>query len=558
MSPPLATPPARSVLRHVRDLLRPHRARLGVLAVAVVLGALATTAAPLLVRSAVDGALAGREAAVPRAALGIAALALLAGAATAVRLRLWGAVAEGVLAELRGRCLRRVLALSPPQLSRTGRGDVLARTTGDVEVLGEAARLSLPVLVRGLTVLVLAAAVLLGVSAPLAGVAVLGLVGGGLSARRLLRRTTVLYPRYRASSGAALSVLRETLVGVRVVQGHGREAERAAAYGAANLEVVERYADGTRARNGFFPVVIALQSATALAVLAVGAAMASAGAASVGTVSAAVLATVALYSPVTQLTEVLDQLQTARAALGRVVALLDLSPSLEVPDDPRPLPDDGTLAVDGVRFGYRPGQLVLDGVDLVVSPGEVVALVGESGAGKSTLAALAARWADPDAGRVTLGGTDLRDLAPEQLRRAVVVVPQDGHLVRGSVADNVRLARPEASDAEVLGALARLGLRAWAERLPHGVRTPVGHGGGALSAGERQLVALARVALADPQVVVLDEATSVLDPDTAALVDTALHRALQGRAVLLVAHRPDSVQRADRVVRLDRGRVRAP
>ncbi|HKG49441.1 MAG TPA: ATP-binding cassette domain-containing protein, partial [Actinomycetales bacterium] len=196
-----------------------------------------------------------------------------------------------------------------------------------------------------------------------------------------------------------------------------------------------------------------------------------------------------------------------------------------------------------------------NGVDLVIQPGEVVAVVGESGAGKSTLAALVARWADPEDGRVTLGGTDLRDLSPDGLRRAVTVVPQEGHLVRGTVADNVRLARPDADDAEVVEAFARLGLSGWVSALRQGVRTPVGHGGGSLSAGERQLVALARVALADPRVVVLDEATSCLDPATAALVDTALHRALAGRAVLMVAHRPESARRADRVVELVGGRV---
>jgi len=558
VSAPLATPSARAVLRHVGALLRPHRGRVVLLAAAVGVGALAATAAPLLVRSAVDGVLAGTTGALDRAALGIAVLGVVAGVVTAVRLRLWGAVAEAVLADLRRQALARVLALSPPQLSRLGRGDVLSRTTGDLEVLGEAARLSLPVLVRASAVLVLAAVVLAGLSLPLAGVAVLGLAVVGWSARRLLRRTTVIYPRYRSDFGAALGLMRESLVGVRVVQGLGREAERSAAYGAANQQVVDRYGEGTRARNAFFPVVIAVQSAAALATLAAGAALVSAGSASVGTVSAAVLGTVALYTPVSQLADVLDQVQTARAALGRVVALLDLAPSLDAPEVPLPVPADGTLAVDGVRFAYGPGRWVLDGVDLVVSPGEVVALVGESGAGKSTLAALAARWADPDAGRVTLGGTDLRDLAPEELRRAVVVVPQEGHLVRGSVADNVRLAHPDASDADVLAAMDRIGLREWAEGLPSGVGTAVGHGGGALSAGERQLVSLARVALADPQVVVLDEATSALDPATAALVDTALHRALEGRAVLMVAHRPDSVARADRVVRLAGGRVAGP
>jgi ABC-type multidrug transport system fused ATPase/permease subunit len=343
-----------------------------------------------------------------------------------------------------------------------------------------------------------------------------------------------------------------------VVQAFGRQADRSDAYGRLNHRVVDRYGEGTRAHNGFFPVIIAVQSLVTVALLVVGGRMVSTGTASLGTVSAAVLGVATLYQPVGQLAEVLDQLQTARAALGRVVALLELPPGLPVPAVPRRLPAGGTLAVHGARFGYVPDRQVLDGVDLVIEPGEVVGLVGESGAGKSTLAALVARWADRHHGRVTLGGTDLRELSPDGLRRAVAVLPQEGHLVRGTVADNVRLAHPEADDQQVVHAFDRLGLRNWVENLREGVRTRVGHGGGSLSAGERQLVALARVALADPRVMVLDEATSSLDPATAALVDTALHRALAGRAVLLVAHRPESAIRASRVVELVGGRLLPP
>jgi ABC-type multidrug transport system fused ATPase/permease subunit len=540
-------------------LLRPHRPRLCVLAVVTLLGALASACVPLLVRRGVDdGVLADRPGAVQQVAAALAGLAVTTGVVTAVRVWLSGTVTEAVLAELRRMTTVRVLALTPPELRGIGPGDVLARATGDVETLGQASRQSVPVLVRNVTLVSLATAVLLHISLPLGAVGLVGLLVVAAAGRRLLRRTRVIYPGYRNELGALLATMRETLVGVRVVQAFGGQDHRANAYGRLNQRVVDRYAEGTRARNGFFPVMISVQSVVTVTMVAVGAAMVSAGAASVGTVSAAVLSVTALYRPVGQLAEMVDQLQSARAALGRVVALLDLRPRLPAPAVPRRLPDGGTLAVRGARFSYVGGRQVLDGVDLVIEPGEVVAVVGESGAGKSTLAALVARWADPEDGQVTLGGTDLRDLSAEGLRRAVTVVPQEGHLVRGTVADNVRLARPDADDGQVVEAFARLGLREWVEGLREGVGTRVGNGGASLSAGERQLVALARVALADPRVVVLDEATSSLDPATAALVDTALHRVLAGRAVLMVAHRPESARRAHRVVELVAGRVGLP
>src|SRR3954452_21554544 len=253
---PLPAPAARTVFRHVRRLLRPHWLRLSAVAVVTVLGALASTSVPLLVRHGIDdGVLAGRPGPVQAAAVAIAGLAVLGGAVTAVRVRLSGTVTEAVLAELRRATTLRVLALTPPELRRIGGGDVLARATGDVETVGQAGRQSLPVLVRGLTLVTLAAAVLLRISLPLGAIGLVGLLVIAVAGRRLLGRTRVIYPRSRGDLVALLATMRETLAGIRIVQGFGRQDDRANVYGRLNQRAVERYAEGTRARNAFFPVV---------------------------------------------------------------------------------------------------------------------------------------------------------------------------------------------------------------------------------------------------------------------------------------------------------------
>ena len=547
------------VRAYLRVLLRPQRLTLVVAVLATVLASGATMASPLLVRHAVDsGVLAGNARALDLSVAGIVVLALAAAALTAVRARTAGAVAEGALERVRRDTTRHLLTLAPGDVLRVGRGDVLARTTADIEVLGEAARLGLPVLARAVTMLAVSAVVLVVISPPLAAVAGVGLVVVVLSALRLVRRTSVIYPRYRRQLSLALGHLRESLAGVRVVQGYGREAHRAAAYAEQNSGVVERYLDGMRARNGFFPLLAAVQACVVAGTLVLGAGLVAADMATVGTVAAAALATTTLYGPVGELAETLDLLQTARAALSRVVGLLHLQPSVRPPLRPRPLPltvPSADLVLRDVRYAYAPGREVLRGVDLTVAPGERVALVGESGAGKSTLARIAARLADPDEGSASYAGVDLRSLSEEDLRRVVVMAPQDGGILTGSVADNVRLGRPDATDREVDRVLADLGLGDWVDALPNGVRTRVGDGGRGLSSGERQMIGLTRIPLLQPQVVVLDEATSALDMLTARLVEDALSRVLEGRSVLLVAHRTTTAARADRIVVLRDGVV---
>jgi ATP-binding cassette, subfamily B, bacterial len=267
--------------------------------------------------------------------------------------------------------------------------------------------------------------------------------------------------------------------------------------------------------------------------------------ASIGDVAFFVLTLGNLFEPVQQLSQLFNMVQSAAAALAKLFGLLDTRTTVPQRRDPVPLPARGDISVEGLSFAYGDGDPVLHGVDLRIAQGERLALVGPTGAGKSTLAKLVARLYDPLEGRVTFGGVDLRDAGLAQLRRRIVVVPQEGFLFGGTIRDNLRIARADATDAEVEAALDALGVLERFASLPEGLDTEVRERGSRLSAGEKQLVSLARAALADPAVLVLDEATSSLDPGTEVVVEEALGRLMQGRTVVVIAHRLSTAERAD-------------
>jgi ATP-binding cassette subfamily B protein len=265
-------------------------------------------------------------------------------------------------------------------------------------------------------------------------------------------------------------------------------------------------------------------------------------------VVAFVLLLATLFDPVQQLSQLYNTLQSAAASLHKLFAIIDAQPDVVESTQPTALPVTGDVVVDSISFSYAgSSKPALDNVSVVLTAGTRLALVGPTGAGKSTLAKLMARLYDPQEGSVSFGGVNLRDASMEDLRRRIVVIPQEGFLFDGSVRDNLLIAKPDATEAELLGALDRLGLRERFEALPEGLDTEVRERGSRLSAGERQLVALSRAALVDPAVLVLDEATSNLDPGTEMLIEAALEKLMVGRSVIVVAHRLSTVQRADKI-----------
>jgi ATP-binding cassette subfamily B protein len=363
------------------------------------------------------------------------------------------------------------------------------------------------------------------------------------------------YHAIRDRVAETLTVLQEGLSGVRVVQAFRRE-----------RRTIEHYKPRSRAQIGawrrasfvnirLFTMIPLAQTVALVAVLLVAASMYRHGAISEGTIAAYVLYLVQLFDPIARFSEWLGEFRQGLAALGKVVGLLRTENAVTERAGAVGLPADGALELSEVTFAYGGGSPVVKHVSLELEAGEHVALVGVTGAGKSTLAKLLTRQYDPQEGSITLGGIDLRDGTLRSLRQRIVMLPQEGHLFSGTIADNVRLAEPEASDEEVLYTLGQIGARERFESLPDGIHTDVQSRGVRLSAGERQLVGIARVALADPTVIVLDEATSSMDPATEAAVERALAAVVEGRTVIIIAHRLSTAQRADRVVVMESGRV---
>jgi ATP-binding cassette, subfamily B, bacterial len=375
-----------------------------------------------------------------------------------------------------------------------------------------------------------------------------------LYATRWFRReSNRAYLEVRERIGTNLATLQEGLAGVRVVQAFGREQAFTGRFETTNEAQYDANMETIRISTRYFPFMEGLGIAATAAIVGIGGYFASENIVSVGTVAAFVLYLNNLFEPVQQLSQQYNIVQSSGAALKKLFGLLDVEPTITERDGAVDLPSDGALVVSNVSFAYGDNVDVLHDVNLTIGNGERLALVGPTGAGKSTLAKLVVRFYDPRVGSISMGGVDLRDATLSSLRERIVVVPQEGFLFTGTVRDNVRVGKPDATDAEVDAAVEALGIRARFRALPDGLDTEVRERGSRLSAGERQLVSLARAALADPAVLVLDEATSNLDPGTERTVERALERLTQGRTVVVVAHRLSTAARADRVGVVDNG-----
>jgi ATP-binding cassette subfamily B protein len=364
------------------------------------------------------------------------------------------------------------------------------------------------------------------------------------------------YLEVREKVGANLSALQEGITGVRVIQAYAREDEQIRRFEESNRALFRSHLHSVKVSTWYFGLIEFSGIASTALIVGIGGWLVHRGDVTVGTVVAFVLLLATLFDPVQQLSQLYNTLQSAAAALHKLFAILDTVPDVDEHPQPAALPARGDLTVSDVTFRYagveRPA---LNGVSLSLPAGTRLALVGPTGAGKSTLAKLMARLYDPVKGSVAFGGVDLRRASMASLRERITVIPQEGFLFDGSVRDNLLIARPDATDGQLLDALESLGLRERFEALPEGLETQVRERGSRLSAGERQLVALSRAALVDPAVLVLDEATSNLDPGTEMLVEAALDRLMQGRSVIVVAHRLSTVRRADRIAVVSDARV---
>jgi len=464
--------------------------------------------------------------------------------------------AEAGLAGLRVRTFAHIHRLAAADLSESRRGVLVGRVTSDVETLAQFWQWGAMIWITSVAAIVGIAVVMAIYSWPLAllTVAVFGPVTFLL--RRLQRRQLAIWDVVRTRVGDTLGEFSESIGGASVIRAYGLEGRNR---GRLRRAVDGQYRSEVRAARMFalmFPLGDIFGAVAAAVVAAVGVWKGPAWGLDAGELVAFLFLVTLLTQPVAELGEVLDQTQSAAAGARKVLSALAV-PADVVEADPGVALPGGPLAVEVVDlgFGYRTGPAVLTDVDVTVAAGTSVAVVGETGSGKTTFASLLARLADPTVGRIVVGGVDLRDVtAPSRLLR-VRMVPQDGFLFATTVRENIRLGRPDATDADIEAAISSLGLRWWVERLARGLDTDAGERGGSLSVGERQLVALVRAQVSDPGLLILDEATSAVDPETEQALAEALTRLSAGRTTIIVAHRLSTAERADMVLVFDRGRL---
>ena len=547
---------ARHLLRRVLRMLRPYRRSMLAALSMVVLWTGTTLAGPFLVRYGIDhGIKQDDSAALDRAVVAYVLVAALSYGTYRAQVLLISRLGESFLRDLRVRVFDHLQRLSMPFYDREKAGVIVSRMTSDVDSLQELVQMGLLMFVSNGLLLTVSVVVLAAVSWKLLLLCLVCVPGVVVASIKFQRDSNAAYLDVRDGIGSTLSSLQEGIAGVRVVQAFGRERVESKRFRHRNQDLFDAHMRSVKISAWYLPIIELSGLLTTAIAVGVGGWWVHTDALTIGTVTFFVLTLSNLFEPLQQLSQLFNIVQSAGAALNKLFGLLDTP--VDVPERPGAvdLPDRGDIEVDGVGFAYAGGPPVLRDVDLRIPVGARLALVGPTGAGKSTVAKLIARLYDPTEGAVRYGGVDLRDVTLRSLRDRVVVVPQEGFLFNGTILENVRLARAGASDAEVEAALEAIGVLERFARLPDGLATEVRERGSRLSAGEKQLVSLARAALADPAVLVLDEATSSLDPGTEVIVEHAMTRLMEGRTVIVIAHRLSTAERADVVGVVDGGRL---
>ncbi|MBP2584845.1 ATP-binding cassette subfamily B protein [Streptomyces sp. PvR006] len=548
----------------LRSLLSAHRARVAVAALVLLVKEAAIQAGPLLVAYAIDEGVpafrAGDHGPVLAVALGYLLCAALSGFLQYVFVRGAARINQDVLLDLRGRIFRHAQILSVDFHERYTSGRLISRSTTDVESLRELLSEGLQELIGVVLSFVSISAILLWLDLGIGAVAVASFAPLALLVRVYRRRAGAVYAERSTAIAGVIVKFAETMNGIRPVRAFRREQVNNAEFATLNhrhersngdaLLEMARYVVGSR-----------LVANTAVAGMCLwGAYRVASGSLELGVLAAAVLYMRRLYDPIDRLAMFLNSYESAAASLTKIAGLLAQEPGVPETTAPASLPartgsPGREVVFDKVRFAYRTGGEVLPAFDLTVPAGQTVAVVGATGAGKSTLAKLLARFYDPTDGAVRLDGVDLRDLSTPDLRRGIVMVTQEAFLFSGTVAENIAIGRPDATREQIEDAARAIGAHEFIKSLPDGYDTDVRKRGGRISAGQRQLVAFARALLADPAVLILDEATSSLDVPGERAVQRAMDTVLAGRTAVVIAHRLSTVEVADRVLVMEAGRI---
>jgi ATP-binding cassette subfamily B protein len=538
-------------------LTKPYRAKT-ILAVVSLLAATATALAPpYLAKVAIDQGIEDAD---------LTALTWIVVAFLIVGVLNWGTsmaqtyytgwVGERILTDLRTKLFRHLQRLSLGYFERNRAGAIISRITNDVEALDQLVTDGVTSLVQNSLMLIGSAVILFFLDWRLALAALIVFPVMSLATAFFRRRSARAYRRVRERLGAVTASLQEDISGVRVLQAFHREERNEKLFREVNDHYREANQETVVLSGLYFPFVDFLSSLATAIVLGYGGYLVFDNSMSIGTLFAFIGYLSNFFDPVQQLSQLYNTFLAAVAALDKIIDVLDEEPEILDRDGAAELAQiEGHVAFENVRFGYGQGPEVLHGISLDVAAGTTVALVGHTGAGKSTIAKLLSRFYDPREGAITIDGTDLRDVTQESLRRQLGIVPQEGFLFAGSVLENIRFARPDATPEEVAAAASAVGAHEFILGLEDGYETQVAERGTRLSIGQRQLVAFARALLADPRILILDEATSSVDIGTERRIEEALATLLAGRTAFIIAHRLSTIRSADLIVVLEHGVV---
>jgi ABC-type multidrug transport system fused ATPase/permease subunit len=544
------------------NLLRPHRRAMLAVAAAIVAGTGAQMAIPALVGAGIDSGIkharAGDDGVVIGIVVAIIGCAIVQAALTRTFLLGAGRIGQDIVLELRHRVFTHFQQLSLSFHESYTSGRVISRMTSDFDSINSLLDAGLDSLVTSLLTIVSVAVILLVLDWPLALVSMASLIPLLLLTRWYQRRSTVAYRRTREAIALVIVHFVESLRGIRAVQAFRREPRNDEIFRDLNERNRQAMTRSFQLLTWYWPGIRLVGNVTTAVVFWYGAVRVIDGDMGVGVLAAFVLYLRQFFEPMAEVSQFFDAFQAAAAGLEKLAGVLDEEPTVAVPAQSRRVPDglfSGEVDFDHVEFSYRTGRPVLRDFSLHLPAGQTVALLGNTGAGKSTVARLLSRFYDPVGGAVRVDTIDLPDLAEADLRRAVAMVTQESFMFGGTVADNIAFGRPDATRAEIEAAGRAVGVDAVVSHLPRGYDEDVGKNGARLSAGQRQLIALARALLADPAVLILDEASSSLDAPTERLVQRALRTVLADRTALIIAHRLSTVGIADRVLVMADGRI---